>query len=32
MINNNYKDFITFLTVNLDKAGIDNLDEFISDY
>ena len=32
MINNNIKDIITFITVSLEDAGINNLDEFISDY
>ena len=32
MINNSIKDIITFITVNLDDAGIPSIDEFISDY
>ena len=32
MINNSIKDIITFITVNLDEAGIPSIDEFISDY
>ncbi len=31
MINNNIKEIITFITVNLDSSGI-NIDEYISDY
>jgi len=32
MINNSIKDIITFITVNLDEAGIPSIDEFISEY
>tara|TARA_B100000965_G_scaffold90554_1_gene73779 strand:- start:2174 stop:2632 length:459 start_codon:yes stop_codon:yes gene_type:complete len=32
MIGNNIKGIITFITVNLDDVGIQNIDEFISDY
>ena len=32
MINNSIKDIFTFITVNLDEAGIPSIDEFISDY
>ncbi len=32
MISNNIEGIITFITVNLDNAGIPNIDEFISDY
>ena len=32
MIDNNIKVIITFITVNLDNAGIHSIDEFISDY
>tara|TARA_B100000579_G_scaffold136421_1_gene110662 strand:- start:377 stop:835 length:459 start_codon:yes stop_codon:yes gene_type:complete len=32
MINNNIKDFFTFITVNLNDSEIPNLDGFISDY
>ena len=32
MINNSIKNIITFITVNLDEAGIPSIDEFISDY
>ena len=32
MINNNIKDIITFITVNLDDSSIPRIDEFISDY
>ena len=32
MINNNIKDIITFITVNIDDASIPSIDEFISDY
>ena len=32
MIDRNIKEIITFITVNLDDAGIPNIDEFISDY
>ena len=32
MINNSIKDIITFITVNLDEAGMPSIDEFISDY
>jgi len=32
MINSSIKNIITFITVNLEDAGIHNLDEFISDY
>ena len=32
MINNSIKYIITFITVNLDDAGIPSIDEFISDY
>ena len=32
MIDKSIKEIITFITVNLDDAGIPNIDEFISDY
>ncbi len=32
MIYNNVKSIIIYITVNLDEAGIPNIDEFISDY
>ena len=32
MIDESIKEIITFITVNLDDAGIPNVDEFISDY
>ena len=32
MINNSIKAIITFITVNLDEAGIPSIDEFISEY
>ena len=32
MFNNNIKDIITFITVNLNDADIPSIDEFISDY
>tara|TARA_B100000700_G_scaffold78718_1_gene88417 strand:+ start:1120 stop:1578 length:459 start_codon:yes stop_codon:yes gene_type:complete len=32
MINNNLKAILTFITVNLEDAGLHDLDEFISDY
>ena len=32
MINNNIKDIIILITVNLDDASIPSIDEFISDY
>tara|TARA_B100000965_G_scaffold162773_1_gene135630 strand:+ start:48 stop:506 length:459 start_codon:yes stop_codon:yes gene_type:complete len=32
MINNNIKDIITFIAVNLDDSSLPRIDEFISDY
>ena len=32
MINNNIKDIITFITINLEDTDIQGIDEFISDY
>jgi len=32
MINNNIKDIITFIAVNLDDSSMPRIDEFISDY
>ena len=32
MVNNNIKDILTFITINLEDSGIQGIDEFISDY